>query len=88
MWIKLTQPHGLVREQDTHISCGPEVFHHSFDPFHHLPSHGCFFRTRGHEVIKVDYLLMKSVEKREKGSWAWWRMPLIPALGRQRQADF
>jgi hypothetical protein len=19
---------------------------------------------------------------------AWWRMPLIPALGRQRQADF
>jgi hypothetical protein len=21
-------------------------------------------------------------------SWAWWRMPLIPALGRQRQADF
>jgi hypothetical protein len=21
-------------------------------------------------------------------SWAWWRTPLIPALGRQRQADF
>jgi hypothetical protein len=21
-------------------------------------------------------------------SQAWWRMPLIPALGRQRQADF
>jgi hypothetical protein len=21
-------------------------------------------------------------------SWAWWRMPLIPALGRQKQADF
>jgi hypothetical protein len=21
-------------------------------------------------------------------SWAWWCMPLIPALGRQRQADF
>jgi hypothetical protein len=21
-------------------------------------------------------------------SWVWWRMPLIPALGRQRQADF
>jgi hypothetical protein len=21
-------------------------------------------------------------------SWAWWRMPLIPTLGRQRQADF
>jgi hypothetical protein len=25
--------------------------------------------------------------KEEKGR-AWWRMPLIPALGRQRQADF
>jgi hypothetical protein len=21
-------------------------------------------------------------------SWAWWRMPLSPALGRQRQGDF
>jgi hypothetical protein len=21
-------------------------------------------------------------------SWAWWNRPLIPALGRQRQADF
>jgi hypothetical protein len=23
-----------------------------------------------------------------KISWVWWHMPLIPALGRQRQADF
>jgi hypothetical protein len=22
------------------------------------------------------------------GSWAWWSTPLIPAFGRQRQADF
>jgi hypothetical protein len=22
------------------------------------------------------------------GSWAWWGMPLIPTLGRQKQADF
>jgi hypothetical protein len=25
---------------------------------------------------------------RTTARWAWWRMPLIPALGRQRQADF
>jgi hypothetical protein len=26
----------------------------------------------------------------KKGTWsrAWWHMPLIPALGRQRQVDF
>ena len=28
--------------------------------------------------------LNKSASSRQ----AWWRMPLIPALGRQRQADF
>jgi hypothetical protein len=27
-------------------------------------------------------------EKKEKLSRAWWRTPLIPALGRQRQVDF
>jgi hypothetical protein len=27
-------------------------------------------------------------KKKKKKSWAWWRTPLIPALGRQRQADF
>jgi hypothetical protein len=26
--------------------------------------------------------------KKEMSSWAWWCTPLIPALGRQRQADF
>jgi hypothetical protein len=26
--------------------------------------------------------------KNEEPSRAWWRRPLIPALGRQRQADF
>jgi hypothetical protein len=28
----------------------------------------------------------KSLKKEETGQW--WCMPLIPALGRQRQADF
>jgi hypothetical protein len=26
--------------------------------------------------------------KNERGGQAWWCTPLIPALGRQRQADF
>jgi hypothetical protein len=30
----------------------------------------------------------EGVIKKRKGSWAWWHMPLIPALGRQRQVDF
>ena len=29
-----------------------------------------------------------SIHIRNQVSRAWWRMPLIPALGRQRQADF
>jgi hypothetical protein len=31
---------------------------------------------------------MKKALKICTGSWAWWLTPLIPALGRQRQADF
>jgi hypothetical protein len=27
-------------------------------------------------------------EFKSRWGWAWWRMPLIPALGRQRQPDF
>jgi hypothetical protein len=27
-------------------------------------------------------------ERKKAGNQAWWRMPLIPALGRQRQDDF
>jgi hypothetical protein len=30
----------------------------------------------------------KKKKKKDMESRAWWRMPLIPAFGRQRQADF
>jgi hypothetical protein len=30
----------------------------------------------------------KKKKKKKKESRVWWRTPLIPALGRQRQVDF
>jgi hypothetical protein len=30
----------------------------------------------------------KTKNKKTKSGQAWWRTPLIPALGRQRQVDF
>jgi hypothetical protein len=32
--------------------------------------------------------LPQITNKKVAKSWAWWRSPLIPALGRQRQVDF
>jgi hypothetical protein len=40
------------------------------------------------EAGKRDILREKQKAKEKGVSRVWWRMPLIPALGRQRQADF
>jgi hypothetical protein len=32
--------------------------------------------------------MIEEIETSVKGARQWWCMPLIPALGRQRQADF
>jgi hypothetical protein len=43
-----------------------------------MPSSGVSEENNG------DYIKKKLIKK----SRAWWHTPLIPALGRQRQADF
>jgi hypothetical protein len=35
-------------------------------------------------IVKFIVALLKEL----RGSRPWWHMPLIPALGRQRQVDF
>jgi hypothetical protein len=37
---------------------------------------------------KISNKKIKKKKNHKKKSWVWWCMPLIPALGRQRQADF
>jgi hypothetical protein len=39
----------------------------------------------GYLTLQIDGIKYKNKETQCR---AWWRMPLIPALGRQRQADF
>jgi hypothetical protein len=33
-------------------------------------------------------MIARDEVKKAFGSWVWWHMPLIPALGMQRQTDF
>jgi hypothetical protein len=37
---------------------------------------------------RTDMMITQDLSKNDLCSWAWWCMPLIPTLGRQRQADF
>jgi hypothetical protein len=39
-------------------------------------------------VGKKDYVILYSDLKKILRAGQWWCIPLIPALGRQRQADF
>jgi hypothetical protein len=38
--------------------------------------------------IMEDFVLLESFTLLKNVSWAWWHTSLIPALGRQSQADF
>jgi hypothetical protein len=38
------------------------------------------------EIITIETLSKNTIKK--KSSRVWWHTPLIPGLGRQRQADF
>jgi hypothetical protein len=56
----------------------------------------CGTILKGHSIRKVEnhcsrvlkYHLFFMILKHLERSRAWWRTPLIPALGRQRLADF
>jgi hypothetical protein len=46
-------------------------------------------KIRQEAQVITDCLNCSFLKKKKKKNWGrWWRMPLIPALGRQRQADF
>ena len=44
------------------------------------------------KTVDINYLRALSVQSKQRqklpSSQEWWHRPLIPALGRQRQADF
>jgi hypothetical protein len=39
-------------------------------------------------LILILFFLMKTMTKTCNFGRVWWHMPLVPALGRQKQADF
>jgi hypothetical protein len=47
-----------------------------------------FFKNKFHPKNVLKGYKFKNILKISTASWTWWCTPLIPALGRQRQADF
>jgi hypothetical protein len=44
--------------------------------------------TESTQGVQSTHIYNETLSKRRKRAGQWWRTPLIPALGRQRQADF
>jgi hypothetical protein len=47
--------------------------------------------NKNQNLRKITYIKPKEIysdKKKMFSSWAWWHMPLIPVLGRQRQENF
>jgi hypothetical protein len=80
----MTQGHSLERK-GTELG-GPPASKHCLRKCISKFSHqGCFSFVFC-DCDKIQW--QKQFKERDCPSRAWWRTPLIPALGRQRQADF